>query len=139
MTQGRKPQTPEQKRAKGETRPCRLSGVVVEMPVCDTVPQPPEWLEEEGKALWHEIAPMLYAQRVLTKADIPALIHMCAMHASHIRSHQALMPVTASESNALRGYFAEFGMTPSSRTKLAPAKGDTKGNKFAGNGRQAKA
>src|SRR6056297_1338767 len=110
-----KPQTNEQKRAKGETRPCRLNSVVIEMPHCDDVPSPPEWLEPEARELWKQMAPMLFSQRVLTKADIPSLTHMCTMHASQIRARKAGMPVTASEANALRSYFGEFGMTPASR------------------------
>ena len=68
---GPKPQTAAQKRAKGESRPCRLNTAeVLEFPVVDNVPDPPEWLNEDGQALWHDVAPALHRQRVLTKADM---------------------------------------------------------------------
>lgn len=135
MARGRKPQTNEQKEAKGETRPSRTHDNVIALPKVDSVPPPPEWLPEDGKALWNEIAPMLYAQKVLTKADLPALTHMCSMHASHLKLRQAGLGVNAAETNALRGYFAEFGMTPSSRTKVGTS-GDKPGNGFANNGKR---
>lgn len=138
-TRGRKPLPKQKKRARGTEQPCRDRAQVVEFPHVDQVPKPPDWLDGEGKELWNDLAPMLYAQRILTKADVPALVHMCSMHAAQMKMRRAGVGIPAAEVNALRAYFSEFGMTPSSRTKVAPASNGKKDNPFAKNGSKPKA
>ena|SRR5690348_5323714 len=142
---GPKPETDEKKRLKGETRPSRLAAaqsggpVVVAFPVIDRVPEPPEWLADDGKDLWRELAPMLYGQKVLTKADLPMLSHLCQLHSDILKSIRAGIPPSGSDRAQLRLYFAEFGCSPSSRTRV-PHGSKEGGNRFGNNGeRQGKA
>lgn len=137
-TRGQKPKTVEQKKAIGETRPCRTAVAVVDFPKVDQVPAAPDWMAEEGQQLWGDLAPMLYAQKILTKADIPALTHLCALHAQNIRMLKAGLTPTAAENNALRSYLSEFGLTPSARTRVTPAGDSGKTNPFAKNGPKGK-
>lgn len=43
------------------------------------LPDPPEWLLGEALAMWHELAPMLYHAKVLTKRDRNALARYCRL------------------------------------------------------------
>lgn len=93
---------------------------------------------EDGKRLWGTVVPILYAQRVLTKADVPALEQMCVMYDQHSKFNKSGVPIPSAERNALRLYFNEFGMTSSSRTRIHPAGNGQKENPFRNNGNRAK-
>lgn len=145
MKPGPKPEADAKKRLKGETRPSRLAGgnaaaaVVVNFPAVDRVPDPPDWMNADGMALWRDIAPMLYAQKVLTKADLPALGHLCQLHGLILGGpngnlgYRAGIPPAAADITQLRMLFAEFGLTPSSRTRVPHGSKET-GNRFGNNG-----
>jgi len=130
---GRKPQTNEQKAARGETRPCRTAHNILEFPVVGEVPDPPEWLNDDGKELWNDIAPALFRVKVLTKADLYALSHLCQLHGETVDGYKRRNSPTAATLSQLRYYFAEFGMTPSSRTRIGAATDGKAGNKFKNN------
>lgn len=139
-TRGRKPKTNRQKRASGETRPSRQSAEVVEFPAVKAVPDCPLWVTyEAGQKLWNELAPLLFAQKVLTTVDIHALGHLCQMHGKILDDYSRRVTPTASEMSQLRMYFSEFGLTPSSRTRVGKGADGEKENKFARNGKKAKA
>ena len=139
MKPGPKPQSDAQKRAKGETRPSRMGAaqsgvaVVVQFPAVEKVPEPPGWMNADGQDLWRDVAPMLYAQKVLTKADLAALTHLCQLHGTIIKDFKRDVEVAASDLAQLRLYFAEFGLTPSSRTRV-PHGDKPQGNRFGNNG-----
>lgn len=136
---GPKPESDVTKRLKGETRPSRMAAaalptaVVMEFPVVDRVPEPPAWMNADGKELWRDVAPMLYAQKVLTKADLAALTHLCQLHGTIVKDFKRDVDVASSDLAQLRLYFAEFGLTPSSRTRVPHGSKDT-GNRFGNNG-----
>lgn len=134
-TVGRKPQTNEQKRAKGETRPSRMADNVLEFPPVERVPDPPKWINNIGKELWNEIAPALFKQRVLTHADLHALSHLCQLHGEIVDGYTRRIFPTASQLSQLRMYFSEFGMTPSSRSRVTAVGEGKKENPFAKNGK----
>lgn len=134
---GRKRDPKETKEAKGETRPSRHLENVVDFPVADETPKPPSYLRlKASKDLWNEVAPMLFAQRILTVADTHALGHLCQLHGEVTQSYKRRLPVSASALTQLRQYFAEFGMTPASRARVTAGPEDPKGNKFNNNGRK---
>lgn len=130
----------ETKAAKGETRPSRRLENIVEFPKVDETPDPPAYLGfEESINLWNEIAPILFAQRILTIADVQALGHLCQLHGEVIDMYSRRIAVPASTLAQLRMYFTEFGMTPASRSRVAGSGAeDGKGNKFGNNGRSGK-
>lgn len=134
---GRKPQPDAQKAAKGETRPSRMAGLnVIEFPAADKVPKPPTWLNDQGKKLWNELAPLLLNQKVLATVDTHALSHLCQLHGAIVDGYERRVPPTAAELSQLRMYFSEFGLTPSSRTRVAKTGDDSKKNRFQKNGKK---
>jgi len=136
---GRKPQAKEQKAAKGETRPSRQGPTVVEFPKADGVPDPPPWIAyEAGMDLWDELAPLLFAQKVLSTVDIHALGHLCQLHGKIVDDYSRRLAPTAAELSQLRMYFSEFGLTPSSRTRVGTTGNGKKDNPFSQNGQKGR-
>ena len=109
-------------------------------------PPIPNWLEDNERAavLWPEFVRELQAMRVLTTADLHALALLCSAYAAY-QAHTATIadegttytsvtekgeitrphPEVAMASDAYRraqGMLVEFGMTPSSRTRVKAAK-----------------
>lgn len=138
-TRGRKPQTNEQKQLKGETRPCRTSAQVVNFPAAESVPAAPSWVAYgAGLKLWDELAPLLFAQRVLSTVDVHALGHLCQLHGKIVDEYERRNTPTAAELSQLRMYFSEFGLTPSSRTRIGKTESGKPDNAFARNGARGK-
>jgi P27 family predicted phage terminase small subunit len=117
-------------------------------PVMDaTAPQCPDWLDAQAKAYWAEIAPMLSEGKVLRRIDRAALARYCQLLArwrrceEFIAKHGDTYPIKddaghvkgvkefpqvrrASDLSAqLCRLEAEFGMTPSSRSRVVAAAG----------------
>lgn len=110
------------------------------------IPPCPDWLSEKARSAWDEVSAILHDQLgVLTTADGMALQGLCEAHADwraaddEIRSHGGALtyttesglikahPAVAMKSDAdkrRRAWLAEFGLTPSARTKLAGFKDD---------------
>lgn len=136
---GKRPTPNQQKQARGTDKPSRIAAVV-DFPVTEQVPDCPEWVSyEKGRELWAEMAPILFSQRILTTADVHSLAHLCQLHGKMVDDYGRRLNPTAGELAQMRMYFSEFGMTPCSRARLSPGEQKKGGNKFAGNGRQAKA
>lgn len=100
---------------------------------------PPTWLDVEAQAEWQRLAPMLERLGVLTETDVGALTAYCEAWATWKNATQKLrefglvikhptvgkLPVVSPyvkiADNALtqmRGLLVEFGMTPSSRSRI---------------------
>jgi len=126
--------TDAQRAARGTAKPSRAIGPVIDFPKTTNPPDPPEWLPEEGKALWHDVVPHLHSQRVLATADLQALAHLCELNADIIDGYKRRVRPTAAELGQLRLYFVEFGMTPASRTRVRLSGEKDQGNKFKRNG-----
>jgi phage terminase small subunit len=136
---GQKPKSAKQKKAQGETRPCRLVADVVEFPTVEKIPEAPKWLNEDGVELWNKMAPMLFNQKVLTHADLDALSHLCMLHGQIVKDYRRELQPTGANLQQLRMYFAEFGMTPSSRTRIGQTGNGKEKNTFKKNGAKARA
>jgi P27 family predicted phage terminase small subunit len=99
---------------------------------------PPATLDPVARAEWNRIAPMLERMGVLTEADGPALAMYCeafarAAAAERSIQKQGLMVMTGLGGMKVNPHFAvaeraralmlkvmgEFGMTPSSRSRIA--------------------
>ena len=90
-------------------------------------PRCPDWLDRTGRAKWREVVPQLDAMGVLTKIDGSALARYCHFHSwwrkiddgitdanDEWRAFGNMMKVA----QELRRLEQEFGMTPSSRTRI---------------------
>lgn len=106
-------------------------------------PSPPEWLSDDARGEWHRVARVLISTRVLTETDLTALAAYCDAYgrwreARKLLEDQGLTVETmmggtkvhpawtiANQSmSQMRAFMAEFGMTPSSRSRVhvdAPA------------------
>ncbi len=86
--------------------------------------EPPEWLASpEATAEWERVAPVLAAAMALKEADLSALGHLCNLHGSIIKKYRADLTPTGTELQQLRMFYADFGMTPAGRLKIAPMRG----------------
>ena len=105
-------------------------------------PKCPAWLDADAKAAWQQLIPMLDAMGVLTKIDGNALIRYCRYwsrwrkaedwiekhgemypikdEAGRVRCFQQWPQVAVSHKlcHELTRIEAEFGMTPSARTRI---------------------
>jgi P27 family predicted phage terminase small subunit len=103
---------------------------------------PPPHLTEAAIAEWNRVAPQLYAVRVLTAADLASLAAYCQAYADWIHARTELdkhgFTITTEKGNLIQSpwvgiankamnnfvrYAAEFGMTPSSRSRVSAPSG----------------
>jgi P27 family predicted phage terminase small subunit len=124
------------------------------LPESEPKPQPvappcPDWLPEEARAKWDELAPELERLGLLTAVDGPAfamtLLHyaLAVEAAKRIdkegittvderglpRKHP-LHQVLRDHSTSFRAYLAEFGLSPSSRVRLALPGQEDEGDEY---------
>ena len=101
-----------------------------EFPPADDVQQP-DWLSSpDAVAEWKRLVPLLKATRVLTQGDLTTLGHLCNLHGDCVKLYRAGLSPLAAQLTQLRLYLAEFGLTPASRAKAAPAGAGKKANPF---------
>jgi len=103
------------------------------------IPEPPKWLEEMGRKHWYQLVPELRQAGILTIIDGDTLAEYCQLWAYQAREHEFMKrhatkrygakPLDPKErshllrtillvSQQLTRLQSEFGMTPSSRTKI---------------------
>lgn len=134
--QGRKPIPSDIKRAAGNPgrRPLNEAEPVYTVP--QRVPYAPRHLSEDGKRAWGVIAPVLMGARVLSTADLIALELCCDSYGRWISARRKLsdkgevidgehgsyqnpwLAVANRAHEQTLKLLAEFGMTPSSRTRV---------------------
>ena len=103
----------------------------------ETPPEAPAWLTAVQKEFWDDLAPMLHAAKCLTEADELALATLCVAcgelkHANEQIQITRLMKTPSgyvqqspfvgmlnSAIKQIRSLVGEFGMTPSSRSRIA--------------------
>ncbi len=113
--------------------------------LCETVPEPPEWLSDIGRAEWMEKAAELRAREALTTVCLSSLAVYCDAYAAY-RELTAFVRENGSTYNSQKGWEAprpevsllqtqkgkfmmglakEFGFTPGSQSRIAivPVKG----------------
>lgn len=110
-------------------------------------PEAPQTLNADGAKAWQDLGPQLVAAGVLQVVDLFALEQLCYAWQRFRKKAKADMEMTASDDNALKALFSEFGMTPAARRRVAanlaeppgvPDASATKprGNAFAGIGKR---
>lgn len=123
------------------------------------MPEPPEHLSDEALEEWERMAGVLHNLGLLYDVDRAALAAYCQVYGRWVQAEKALAvdakndpsrhglvsktsngnlvqnPLVGTANKAaqdLMKYAAEFGMTPSARTRLSVNPGDKKKSKFAG-------
>jgi phage terminase small subunit len=138
---GRKATPPSLKVIQGTNRPDRDPTGVPEFAPVREFPDPPQHLNADGAAAWSDLGPKLVAAGVLQEVDLYPLEQLCYAWQRFRKKAKADMDITASEDNALKSLWSEFGMTPAARRRVAanlldPDAQIPKGNAFAGIGKR---
>jgi len=133
---GRKPKPAELKVLQGDTRPDRMpQNTPKPQPIA---PKPPSGLPASARKVWKTLGPHLESLGLLTAVDGPAFTMLCLHYGiafdaikevskgelqtkdenNALRKHP-LLQVFRDNSNSLRQWATEFGLTPSSRARLS--------------------
>jgi phage terminase small subunit len=94
----------------------------------DGVPEPPRKLKAEAKREWDRVASYLSQSRVLACQELSILATYCVLHAHIVRCEQRNELPTAAVLTQYRMLASEFGLTPTSRTRVKTigSEGETK-------------
>ena len=126
----------------GTDRPDRDPKDMPEFQPVREFPEPPQWLNADGVAIWNDLGPKLVSAGVLQEVDLYPLAQLCHAWQRLVQKAKAGVDITASEDNALKALWSEFGMTPAARRRVAANLVDPdapkapKGNAFAGIGKR---
>jgi len=103
----------------------------VQIAPLEAPPPPPEWLINPAATdEWHRLVGLLTANRMLAALDIGTLAHLCAVHGQLVACHLAGIAPKASLVGVYASLSAAFGLTPATRSKVAPSSASTKVNRF---------
>ncbi len=108
---GRKPKPTALKILAGD-QPCRINTDEPRLPAV-TEAAAPKWIGSYGAVLWRRMVPMLVNAGVLTQGDLPGLELLCSEYDGLRRD-----PTNAGCRDRYRRLLAEFGLTPSARSRL---------------------
>jgi len=139
---GRKAKPTSLKLIQGTTRPDRDPSDAPEFAPVREFPESPMHLNPDGANMWRDLGPKLVAAGILQEVDLYPLEQLCYAWQRFRKKAKADMDVTASEDNALKALWSEFGMTPAARRRVAANLVDPdappvqKGNAFAGIGKR---
>ena len=133
---GRKPLPSATKRARGTERPGRRNPN--EPQPRKVLPRPPAFLSDEAKRVWKQLAPKVYSAGLLTELDVMAFTAICVAWGDFVEAREKILlhgkvilgpggvpvlsPYVTLANKALdhvMRLMAEFGMTPSSRTRVS--------------------
>ena len=120
----------------GTARPDRQSAPEPVFDLVDVFPYPPQHLNPDGAEMWNDLGPKLIAAKVLKVVDLYPLEQLCFAWQRFRQKAKAGMEMTAAEDTSLKNLFAEFGMTPAARRKVATGGDEKTGNRFAQNGKR---
>ena len=114
------------------------------------IPDAPEWLDEEAKAEWGRVVPELQAMGLLSAVDRPALAAYCTAWSRWVKAEEMVRkfgPIVKSPDKgfpmkspyltiadqaleSMRKLMVEFGLTPSSRSRIKVPEGGTGSDEF---------
>lgn len=138
---GPKGDSPDQKKAKGETRPSRTDTVIEfvhtsteDWPDPDVI-EAPEWMDEATQEVWYQKVNRYRKRGQKIDGFEDALAQYVALEADLIRHRRYNIPIPMAMINTHRIWAAEFYDTPSSM-KISPSGSAGKQNRFAGRGKR---
>lgn len=135
---GRKPDPTAFKKLKGNPGQRRLNEDEPKPEKAPTAAQPPQHLSEHARAEWRRMYPVLRNCGLLTLADLPAFEVYCTSYGRYVAAEEVLakaesltvetpnghqqahpcVAISRQERIVAKAYLAEFGMTPSSRSRI---------------------
>ncbi len=135
MTQGRKPLPTNLKLLKGTAQPCRMNKNEPK-PKSDKVKMP-TFLSPAAKKCWRRVSKTLSEAGLLTNLDVDALATYCEAFARWVDANEKVekmggvikspngypiinpyLSISNKAQEQMKTMITEFGMTPSSRTKI---------------------
>lgn len=151
---GRRPIPSNLKVIRGTDQPCRMNPNEAD-PDTDKI-LPPEHLSETALAHWDATVKELRSAGLMTNLDITALAMYCEAYATWVEASEKVRltgtvvkhptngfpmqsPYLAVANKAfeqMRAMLTEFGMTPSSRTRVNTTSEGGKKNRFSGHGKR---
>ena len=133
---------------KGTFRNCRANPR--EPVYSDQIPDPPDFLNNYGKKEWDRISKDLFNQGLLAKVDMAALTGYCQAFGRWAQAEKNLLEesliidtiqgniiqnpligIANTSMEHMRKFLIEFGMTPSSRSKVSAKKTKKKKDAWA--------
>jgi len=148
---GRKPLPDKLKVIRGTNQRCRMSKNSMEVEQVTKIPPAPTWMSKTGRKIYKDTASELAKAGLLQKIGLSILLSYCNMMSRHIEAElkiketKAVIPVRDDKGNvrgiavspwhrisidalnAARSIAAEYGMTPSSQSRIiAPFLGKEK-------------
>jgi len=142
---GRKKIPSKLKVLRGTDQPCRMNPDEPEPDLC--IPQPPKLLKGHALEEWNRITIILDRLGLMSEMDTMALAAYCQSYERWMEAEEKFDQdgvtyenvqgnITANPActisnqalNLMHKFLTEFGMTPSSRTKVSGKKKDDKGN-----------
>lgn len=134
-----KPRKPDHlKLVSGTDQPCRAAPPSIEFPRVQSLPAAPDWLPNAHAIKeWDRLAPILFANGLLTEAALSALGVLCALHGEIVDMWARRVTPTASTIAQYRSMVNDFGLTPVAQGKVKPLGDEKKGNRFGNNGKRA--
>ncbi len=136
MPVGRKPTPTDVAKLRGNPHQHKLNDNEPKPEIPDELPIAPAWLGSYGRKEWDRVAPYLWANKLLTIADETALAAYCQNVDQLVEAtldiqengytiigargpvRNPALATFAQATTALRAMAAEFGMTPSSRSRI---------------------
>jgi P27 family predicted phage terminase small subunit len=147
---GRKPKPTHLKLLQGKPGHRQLNENEPQPEELDAQPEPPSHLSGEARAEWDRAYPILARNRLITEADLTAFAAYCQAYGRWQQAESELAkqgsivlapsgfpiqnPYLAVSNKAvehMHKFLTEFGMTPSSRSRVQVAGTGKKTNKFA--------
>ena len=110
----------------GTNRPDRESPTFVDLPLVGELPQAPDWLPNAHAIKeWNRLAPILFANRLLTEAGLSALGMLCSLHGKIVQLYAAGESPNAAMMSQHRALSNDFGLTPVAQGKVKGATKET--------------
>lgn len=112
---GRKPAPTALKLLRG-VQACRINDKEPVLAAA-AIAAPPAWFGEYGAELWNRLMPVVVEAGLLTVGDMPAFEQLCDTYDTIRRD-----PGDGDAQDRFRRLLVEFGLTPSSRSRLKSSK-----------------
>lgn len=158
MARGRKPLPTEIKKLRGTDQPCRILDDEMAPPPISNIPAPPDGMRDIAKSEWYRIVGELSSLKILSNLDLALIEIYCNEYCVYLEMEQTLQKngrvifYKDKDGHLLRAQAAphqriadravekmlkiaaEFGFTPSARTRisagLAALKDEEDANEF---------
>lgn len=157
MTAGRPRKPTKMHIYNGTDRPCRRNENEPQPDSPDELQDPPEYLPERAKEEWYRMGKILHEAGLLTVLDYTEFRNYCLAESHIVEAEKKmgsefvtigakgteiqnpLMAIINKSMELSHKFLVEYGMTPSSRTKIKVGDTGKKQNKFSVNGKRQQA